>query len=207
MSAPQKYSPEVRDRAVRLIDDLLADDQLQLSVTGAWRRVGEQLGINRDTLRIVSRPFGPLRGRLALGSIDPSAKLSAYRLASPSKSWLMARAPRVITGRNSFRYTRPMTLVLPWPTKCAISSMVIPELESKDTKLCRNSRGVNSLGSSPAALAIRRKERRTLAASSADPCRCRRPGPAQPRSRLPGGASSAVQPCDHEGPRRTGWAL
>jgi transposase len=29
----------------------LADDQLQLSVTGACRRVGEQLGINRDTLR------------------------------------------------------------------------------------------------------------------------------------------------------------
>jgi hypothetical protein len=44
-----------------------------------------------------------LRARLALGSIDLSAKLSAYGLASPSKSWLMARAPRVITGRNSFR--------------------------------------------------------------------------------------------------------
>ena len=50
MSAPQKYPPEVRDRAIRLVDDLLADDQLQLSVTGACRRVGEQLGINRDTL-------------------------------------------------------------------------------------------------------------------------------------------------------------
>jgi transposase len=51
MSAPKKYPPEVRDRAIRLVDDLLADDQLQLSVTGACRRVGEQLGINRDTLR------------------------------------------------------------------------------------------------------------------------------------------------------------
>jgi transposase len=51
MSAPKKYPSEVRDRAVRLVDDLLADDQLQLSVTGACRRVGEQLGINRDTLR------------------------------------------------------------------------------------------------------------------------------------------------------------
>jgi transposase len=51
MSAPQKYPSEVRDRAIRLVDDLLADDQLQLSVTGACRRVGEQLGINRDTLR------------------------------------------------------------------------------------------------------------------------------------------------------------
>jgi hypothetical protein len=46
-----------------------------------------------------------------------------------------------------------------------------PELDSKDTKLCRNSRGVDSLGFSPAALATRRNERRTLAASSADPCR------------------------------------
>ena len=51
MSALKKYPPEVRDRAIRLVDDLLADDQLQLSVTGACRRVGEQLGINRDTLR------------------------------------------------------------------------------------------------------------------------------------------------------------
>jgi len=50
MSAPKKYPPEVRDRAIRLVDDVLADDQLQLSVTGACRRVGEQLGINRDTL-------------------------------------------------------------------------------------------------------------------------------------------------------------
>jgi transposase len=51
VSAPKEYPPEVRDRAICLVDDLLADDQLQLSVTGACRRVGEQLGINRDRLR------------------------------------------------------------------------------------------------------------------------------------------------------------
>jgi hypothetical protein len=34
-----------------LVDDLLTDDQLQLSVTGACRRVGEQLVINQDTSR------------------------------------------------------------------------------------------------------------------------------------------------------------
>jgi transposase len=50
-SAPKKYPPEVRDRAIRLVDDLLAVAQLELSVTGACRRVGEQLGISRDTLR------------------------------------------------------------------------------------------------------------------------------------------------------------
>jgi transposase len=51
MSTPQKYPRQVRDRAIRFVDDLLADDELQLSVTGACRQVGEQLGINRDTLR------------------------------------------------------------------------------------------------------------------------------------------------------------
>jgi hypothetical protein len=130
---------------------------------------------------LVSEPFCDLARACALGSVDLSAKLSAYRLASPSKSSLMARAPRVMTGRSSFRYTRSVTLVLPWPTKCAISSMVTPELDSKDTKLCRNSRGVHSLALSPAALATRRNERRTLAASSADPCRVQTPGPAHSR--------------------------
>jgi hypothetical protein len=89
----------------------------------------------------------------------------------------MAAAPRVMTGRSSFRYTRSVTLVLPWPTKCAISSMLTPELDSKDTKLCRNSRGAHSLGLSPAALATWRNERRTLAASSADPCRVHKTRP------------------------------
>jgi hypothetical protein len=48
---------------------------------------------------LVSHPFCDLARACALGSVD----LSAYRLASPSKSSLMARAPRVMTGRSSFR--------------------------------------------------------------------------------------------------------
>jgi transposase len=51
MPALKKYPDELRDRAVRLVQDLLADPELGLSVTGACRRVSEQLGINRDTLR------------------------------------------------------------------------------------------------------------------------------------------------------------
>jgi hypothetical protein len=43
MSAPKKYPPEVRDRAIRLVEDLVSDDQLQLSVTGSCTRVAEQL--------------------------------------------------------------------------------------------------------------------------------------------------------------------
>jgi transposase len=53
MSAPKKYPPEVRDRAIRLVDDLLADDQLQLSVTGACRpdRCRRQAGVSSDDRR------------------------------------------------------------------------------------------------------------------------------------------------------------
>lgn len=51
MPAPRKYPDEMRDRAVRLVADLIDDPELQLSVTAACTRVGEQLGINRDTLR------------------------------------------------------------------------------------------------------------------------------------------------------------
>jgi transposase len=51
MPAPKKYPVELRDRAIRLVEDLLADQDLQLSVTGACSRVADQLGINRDTLR------------------------------------------------------------------------------------------------------------------------------------------------------------
>ena len=51
MPAPRKYPDELRDRACRLVEDLLADPDLELSVTAACSRVAEQLGINRDTLR------------------------------------------------------------------------------------------------------------------------------------------------------------
>jgi transposase len=48
MAAPRKYPDEVRDRAVRLVLDTAESAG---SVSGACRRVGEELGINPDTLR------------------------------------------------------------------------------------------------------------------------------------------------------------
>ena len=51
MPAPRKYPEEMKGRAVRLVEDVLADPEIEVTVTGACARVGEQLGINRDTLR------------------------------------------------------------------------------------------------------------------------------------------------------------
>jgi transposase len=48
MPAARKYPAELRQRAVRLVLDAAEE---QGSVAGACRRIGEQLGINTDTLR------------------------------------------------------------------------------------------------------------------------------------------------------------
>ena len=50
MPAPRKYPDELRQRAVRLVRDRIADEPA-LPVSRACRLVDEQLGINGDTLR------------------------------------------------------------------------------------------------------------------------------------------------------------
>lgn len=48
MAAPRKYPDELRDRAIRMAVDARRDPATR---SGALRRVGEQLGINPETLR------------------------------------------------------------------------------------------------------------------------------------------------------------
>lgn len=48
MAAPRKYPDELRARAVRLVLDTKSDGN---GGKGACRRIGEQLGINPETLR------------------------------------------------------------------------------------------------------------------------------------------------------------
>jgi len=48
MVAPRKYPEELRERATRMAVEARADPG---SRTGAIRRIGEQLGINTETLR------------------------------------------------------------------------------------------------------------------------------------------------------------
>lgn len=40
MPAPRKYPDELRDRAIRLVQDLLTDPEVEVSTTGACQRVG-----------------------------------------------------------------------------------------------------------------------------------------------------------------------
>ena len=48
MAAPRKYPDELRERATRMAVEARRDPATQ---TGALRRIGDQLGINPETLR------------------------------------------------------------------------------------------------------------------------------------------------------------
>jgi transposase len=48
VAAPRKYPEEIRQRAIRLAVEARRDPATR---TGALRRIGEQLGINPETLR------------------------------------------------------------------------------------------------------------------------------------------------------------
>lgn len=48
MAPPSKYSPELRERAVRMVFELCEQSGQK---TGVISRVADQLGVNRETLR------------------------------------------------------------------------------------------------------------------------------------------------------------
>ena len=76
MAAPRKYPEELRERAIRMAVDLRRDPATR---SGALRRVGEQLGINPETLRNWVRPGRdrrrpPSRRHHGRGSADRRAR-------------------------------------------------------------------------------------------------------------------------------------
>lgn len=79
MPAPRKYPDEIRQRAVRLVRDRLAGEP-GLPVSRACRLVGEQLGINGDTLRNWVQ-----RERVDAGELPGMTSADATRIAELEK--------------------------------------------------------------------------------------------------------------------------
>ncbi len=50
MPAPRKYPNELRERALRLVSEAMAEDP-NLSLNGAVLRIGPRVGVVPDTLR------------------------------------------------------------------------------------------------------------------------------------------------------------
>ncbi|GMA38452.1 transposase [Mobilicoccus caccae] len=79
MPAPRKYPEELRERAIRLVRDRLADEP-GLPVSRACRLVGEQLGVNGDSLRNWVK-----RERIDAGEVPGVTSAEAVRIADLEK--------------------------------------------------------------------------------------------------------------------------
>ncbi len=75
MGAARKYPDELRDRAVRLVLDLVKDQDA--SVTAACRKVGGELGIKADTLRGWAKQAQVDRGMRPGASTADAARIQA----------------------------------------------------------------------------------------------------------------------------------
>ena len=79
MPAQRKYPEELRERAIRLVRDRLADEP-GLPVSRACRLVGEQLGVNGDSLR-----NWVMRERIDAGEVPGVTSAEAVRIAELEK--------------------------------------------------------------------------------------------------------------------------
>lgn len=79
MPAPGKYPDELRERAVRMVRETLADSP-GLTMTKACRQVGEQLGIKGDSLRNWTT-----RERIDAGELPGTTSTDAKRIAELEK--------------------------------------------------------------------------------------------------------------------------
>ena len=76
MPAPRKYSDELRERAVRMVNETLKDNP-GLAHKRACHQVGEQLGIPRgDVAELVPQPASRARRRPASPPVDPAARVA-----------------------------------------------------------------------------------------------------------------------------------
>ena len=96
MPAPRKYPGELRERAVRMVLDALEDEPG--SQRGVFRRVGEQLGINPETLRGWVR-----RVQIDAGDRPGTTTEDANRLAELEKEVReLRRANAILKSASAF---------------------------------------------------------------------------------------------------------
>jgi transposase-like protein len=74
MAAPRKYPDELRERAIRLVMDAMAEPGA--SGKGVCRRIGGQLGIPADTLRGWVRRAEVDAGQRPGVTSDPTARMA-----------------------------------------------------------------------------------------------------------------------------------
>src|SRR5450830_518743 len=118
MVAPRKYPEELRERAIRMAVDARRDP---VTRTGALQRVGEQLGINAETLR----------GWVSQAEIDAGDRAGTTPPASGPTGWTAPPAPSgtaspppgtpPLSGSTNTRQTSLPASPVPWSAGGACS--------------------------------------------------------------------------------------
>lgn len=111
MAAPRKYPEELRERAIRMAVDLRRDPATR---TGALRRVGEQLGINPETLRNwVSQ------AEIDEGHRPGVTTAEGQRIAElERKVKELRRANEILKTASAFFAAAELDRKLKWPRRC-----------------------------------------------------------------------------------------
>jgi transposase len=106
--APRKYPNELRERAIRLVQEA-REQELGLSLNAAVRRIGPRVGINPDTLRGWCKQADIDAGRAPGTSTAESARVR--ELEREVKE--LKRANEILLAASSF-FARELDPRLPW---------------------------------------------------------------------------------------------
>jgi transposase len=108
MPAPRKYPQELRERAVRLVDEARSQEP-GLSVNAAVQRIGQRVGVNADTLRGWVKRFDIDAGRRLGTTTDDAARIK--NLEAEVRE--LKRANEILLAASSF-FARELDPRLPW---------------------------------------------------------------------------------------------
>jgi transposase len=108
MPALRKYPPELRERAMRLVQEARKEDP-ELSVNQAVIRIGQRVGINPDTLRGWVKQAQVDSGERPGTTTTDAARIKALEAENRE----LKRANEILLAASSF-FARELDPRLPW---------------------------------------------------------------------------------------------
>ncbi|MCS3845020.1 transposase [Microbacterium sp. AK031] len=108
MPALRKYPPELRERAMRLVQEARKEDS-ELSVHQAVMRIGQRVGVNPDTLRGWVKQAQIDAGERPGTTTDDASKIK--QLEAEVRE--LKRANEILLAASSF-FARELDPRLPW---------------------------------------------------------------------------------------------
>lgn len=108
MPAPRKYPQELRERAMRLVAEAREEDP-DLSLTAAVKRIGGRVGVNADTLRGWCKQADIDAGKRPGTTTDDAKKIKDLEQEVRE----LKRANEILLAASSF-FARELDPRLPW---------------------------------------------------------------------------------------------